>query len=264
MVNKKKCPQCGYLHEAKTCPAWRKECRKCRKLGHFAKMCRSSKLVNNVSTELLSNQTKNASLCPMAEVKINEQTIKMAIDAGVPVSVIRHNVAKKLQLKLQKPTGINLQTFDGSTLNMAGKCQVWMEWRGQKRLVNLFVINSNSRYSGLLGRDLLTAFQAQVEINQMEGSQSIVEIKTYLPVRARNKLLAQSSLVGIPPVFQDVPQIEVNFDVDANGIVNVSARDRGTGKEQQIVFPLRGGLSKNRKNDWKCKGRKTKAGMECK
>ena len=48
-----------------------------------------------------------------------------------------------------------------------------------------------------------------------------------------NKLLGQFSLVGIPPAPRGVPQIEVTFDIDANGIVNVSARDRGTGKEQQ-------------------------------
>ena len=48
-----------------------------------------------------------------------------------------------------------------------------------------------------------------------------------------NKMLGQFSLVGIPPAPRGVPQIEVTFDIDVNGIVNVSARDRGTGKEQQ-------------------------------
>ena len=50
---------------------------------------------------------------------------------------------------------------------------------------------------------------------------------------ADNKILGQFSLIGIPPAPRGVPQIEVTFDIDANGIVNVSARDRGTGKEQQ-------------------------------
>lgn len=53
---------------------------------------------------------------------------------------------------------------------------------------------------------------------------------------ASNKLLGQFSLVGIPPAPRGIPQIEVTFDIDANGIVNVSARDRGTGKEQQSRF----------------------------
>ncbi|KHJ75403.1 hypothetical protein OESDEN_24981 [Oesophagostomum dentatum] len=60
-----------------------------------------------------------------------------------------------------------------------------------------------------------------------------------------NKMLGQFSLVGIPPAPRGVPQIEVTFDIDANGIVNVSARDRGTGKEQQIVIQSSGGLSKD-------------------
>lgn len=51
-----------------------------------------------------------------------------------------------------------------------------------------------------------------------------------------NKLLGQFSLIGIPPAPRGVPQIEVTFDIDANGIVHVSARDKGTGKEQQSMF----------------------------
>lgn len=60
-----------------------------------------------------------------------------------------------------------------------------------------------------------------------------------------NKLLGQFQLIGIPPAPRGVPQIEVTFDIDANGIVNVSARDKGTGKEQQIVIQSSGGLSKD-------------------
>merc|ERR1712014_353798 len=58
-----------------------------------------------------------------------------------------------------------------------------------------------------------------------------------------NKLLGQFQLTGIPPAPRGVPQVEVTFDIDANGIVNVSARDKGTGKEQQIVIQSSGGLS---------------------
>lgn len=60
-----------------------------------------------------------------------------------------------------------------------------------------------------------------------------------------NKQLGQFTLVGIPPAPRGVPQIEVTFDIDANGIVHVSARDKGTGKEQQIVIQSSGGLSKD-------------------
>src|SRR5262249_38098590 len=58
-----------------------------------------------------------------------------------------------------------------------------------------------------------------------------------------NKLLGQFDLVGLPPAPRGVPQIEVTFDIDANGIVNVHAKDKGTGKEQQIRIQASGGLS---------------------
>ena len=60
---------------------------------------------------------------------------------------------------------------------------------------------------------------------------------------ANNKILGQFDLVGIPPAPRGVPQIEVTFDIDANGIVNVSAKDKGTGKEQQIRIQASGGLN---------------------
>jgi molecular chaperone DnaK len=62
---------------------------------------------------------------------------------------------------------------------------------------------------------------------------------------ADNKLLGQFDLVGIPPAPRGVPQIEVSFDIDANGIVNVQARDKATGKEQQIRIQASGGLSES-------------------
>merc|ERR1712131_446479 len=78
--------------------------------------------------------------------------------------------------------------------------------------------------------------------------QTQVEIKIYQGERemaAENKLLGNFQLGGIPPAPRGVPQIEVTFDIDANGIVNVSARDKGTGREQQIVIQSSGGLSKD-------------------
>jgi len=77
--------------------------------------------------------------------------------------------------------------------------------------------------------------QTQVEIKVFQGEREMA---------ADNKILGQFSLVGIPPAPRGIPQIEVTFDIDANGIVHVSARDKGTGKEQQIVIRSSGGLSK--------------------
>ncbi len=79
-----------------------------------------------------------------------------------------------------------------------------------------------------------------------EDNQNAVTIRVFQGERemaADNKLLGQFDLVGIPAAPRGVPQIEVTFDIDANGIVNVSAKDKGTGKEQQIKIQASGGLS---------------------
>ena len=65
---------------------------------------------------------------------------------------------------------------------------------------------------------------------------------------ADNKILGNFELVGIAPAPRGVPQIEVTFDIDANGIVNVSAKDKGTGKEQKIQIQASGGLSEDEIN----------------
>ncbi|MGZ8329825.1 MAG: molecular chaperone DnaK [Rhodoplanes sp.] len=79
-----------------------------------------------------------------------------------------------------------------------------------------------------------------------EDNQNAVTIRVFQGERemaADNKLLGQFDLVGIPPAPRGVPQIEVSFDIDANGIVNVSAKDKATAKEQQIRIQASGGLS---------------------
>ncbi|MGA2127271.1 MAG: Hsp70 family protein, partial [Xanthobacteraceae bacterium] len=79
-----------------------------------------------------------------------------------------------------------------------------------------------------------------------EDNQTAVTIRVFQGERemaADNKVLGQFDLVGIPPAPRGVPQVEVTFDIDANGIVNVSARDKATGKEQQIRIQASGGLS---------------------
>jgi len=78
--------------------------------------------------------------------------------------------------------------------------------------------------------------QTEVEIKVLQGDR---------PMAADNKLLGRFNLLGIPPAPKGVPQIEVGFDIDANGIVNVTARDKATGKEQRIQIKSDGGLSKD-------------------
>src|SRR5689334_7105182 len=81
-----------------------------------------------------------------------------------------------------------------------------------------------------------------------EDNQNAVTIRVFQGERemaADNKVLGQFDLMGIPPAPRGVPQIEVTFDIDANGIVNVSAKDKATGKEQQIRIQASGGLSES-------------------
>jgi molecular chaperone DnaK len=76
--------------------------------------------------------------------------------------------------------------------------------------------------------------QTSVEVHVLQGERSLAR---------DNRTLGKFHLVGLPPAPRGVPQIEVTFDIDANGIVNVSAKDKGTGKEQQIRIQASGGLS---------------------
>ena len=81
-----------------------------------------------------------------------------------------------------------------------------------------------------------------------EDNQNAVTIRVFQGERemaADNKILGQFDLMGIPPAPRGMPQIEVTFDIDANGIVNVSAKDKATGKEQQIRIQASGGLSES-------------------
>jgi len=78
--------------------------------------------------------------------------------------------------------------------------------------------------------------QTSVEINVVQGER---------PMARDNKSLGKFHLVGIPPAPRGVPQVEVTFDIDANGILNVNAKDRGTGKEQKITITASSGLSES-------------------
>jgi molecular chaperone DnaK len=78
--------------------------------------------------------------------------------------------------------------------------------------------------------------QTSVEVHVLQGER---------PLARDNRTLGRFQLLGIPPAPRGIPQIEVTFDIDANGIVNVSAKDKGTGKEQKITITASSGLSKD-------------------
>merc|ERR1711988_1912041 len=102
-------------------------------------------------------------------------------------------------------------------------------------------------FTKLISRNTTIPTKKSQVFSTAADGQSQVQIKVHQGERemaADNQLLGKFDLVGIPPMPRGVPQIEVSFDIDANGIVNVSAADKGTGKEQQITIRSSGGLSK--------------------
>ncbi|UVK39518.1 molecular chaperone DnaK [Mesorhizobium sp. AR10] len=101
-------------------------------------------------------------------------------------------------------------------------------------------------FTRLIERNTTIPTKKSQVFSTAEDSQAAVTIRVFQGERemaADNKALGQFDLVGIPPAPRGVPQIEVTFDIDANGIVNVSAKDKGTGKEHQIRIQASGGLS---------------------
>src|SRR5688500_12400828 len=101
-------------------------------------------------------------------------------------------------------------------------------------------------FTRLIDRNTTIPTKKSQVFSTADDNQTAVTIRVFQGEREiaqHNKLLGQFDLVGIPPAPRGVPQVEVTFDIDANGIVNVSAKDKATSKEQQIRIQASGGLS---------------------
>ena len=94
--------------------------------------------------------------------------------------------------------------------------------------------------------------QTEVTIHVLQGER---------PMAAQNKSIGQFNLTGIAPARRGVPQIEVTFDIDANGILNVSAKDKATGKEQSIRIEASSGLSEEEINRMKAEAEQERHGQ---
>ena len=140
----------------------------------------------------------------------------VAIGAAIQAGVLAGDVKNLLLLDVT-PLSLGIETLGG---------------------VMTTLISRNTTIPTRKGETFSTAADSQtsVEVHVLQGER---------PLAGDNRTLGRFQLVGIPPAPRGVPQVEVTFDIDANGIVNVSAKDMGTGKEQKITITASSGLSKD-------------------
>ncbi|XP_022717693.1 heat shock 70 kDa protein, mitochondrial-like [Durio zibethinus] len=140
----------------------------------------------------------------------------VAMGAAIQDGILRGDVKKLLLLDVT-PLSLGIETLGGIFTRLINK--------------NTTILTKKSQVFSTAADK-----QTQVGIKVLQGERHLA---------TDNKIVGEFDLVGIPPAHRGLPQIEVTFDIDANGIVTVSAKDKATGKEQQITIRSSGGLSED-------------------
>ncbi|MED6168885.1 hypothetical protein PIB30_015943 [Stylosanthes scabra] len=170
---------------------------------------------DNALLDFLVNEFKRTESIDLSKDRLALQRL-LAMGAAIQGGILRGDVKELLLLDVT-PLSLGIETLGGIFTRL---------------------INRNTTIPTKKSQVFSTAAdnQTQVGIKVLQGEREMA---------ADNKMLGEFELVGIPPAPRGLPQIEVTFDIDANGIVTVSAKDKATGKEQQITIRSSGGLSED-------------------